>query len=580
MNWSPVPDFASPGRPARVALVVTLLVAALQTVRNWSKLPLALGDTDDALRLVIVRDLMAGRHWFDTHIERLQPPAGLDMHWSRLLDGAMALVYGAFGLLLPGDAAELMFRLVWPLLWVFPLTLGAVLIARRLGGSTAVLAVAIFIASVPVQMQFPPGRIDHHNAQIALSMLVLAGAVNLETRWGPWLAGIATGLALAIGLEAVIFVALCGVKIALRFADDVNFAQLARRYALALGATVALAFLAQTPPHLWTATNCDMLSVNLLAGLVAGSLGLFLASFVKGGAAVRFAAVLGAGALALGVYLGIDPACMGGPFAHMDPRLRGDWLDHVVEVMNWSDFYGTRPALAVALLTPAVLALVGFTIAVIRHRAILRNPAWIVVLAVFAAALISGLFAVRALSYAAAFGAVLFAGAFPLLLPRRPGAKLVTAAIAALLISPTPVALIAAALADPERAVAFPNRKDCTQAASFAQIAALPPGLVLSTIDAGPHILAHTPHAALAAPYHRMNEGIATAHDLWTAPATEAAARLKARGVSYVLLCPARGPLPMKFPPGSLKSVLDINQPPPGLVEVPIGQVFRLWQVR
>src|SRR5262245_49446230 len=114
MNWSPVPDFASPGRPARIALAVTLLVAALQTARNWGALSRTLGDTDDALRLVQVRDLLAGRAWFDTHIDRLQPPAGLDMHWSRLLDGAMALADGTLGLFLPPGAAEIVFRFAWP----------------------------------------------------------------------------------------------------------------------------------------------------------------------------------------------------------------------------------------------------------------------------------------------------------------------------------------------------------------------------------------------------------------------------------------------------------------------------------
>jgi hypothetical protein len=580
MNWSPVPDFVSPGRPARIALAVTLLVAVLQTIRNWSKLPLSLGDTDDALRLVIVRELISGRHWFDTHIERLQPPAGLDMHWSRLLDGAMALVTGAFGLIVSADTAELLFRLIWPLLFVFPLTLGAVLIARRLGGSIAVLAAAIFVASVPVQMQFPPGRIDHHNVQIALAMLVLAGAVNLDTRWGPWLAGIGTGLLLAIGLEAILFAALCGAKIALRFADDAEYAPPARRYALGLGGAAVLAFVAQTPPHLWTATACDMLSVNLLAGLVAGALGLFLASFVRGRAVVRLAAVFAAGALALIVYLGLDPACLKGPFGQMDPRLRTDWLDHVVEVMNWGGFYRLYPMAAAALVAPVVLALLAFVIALLRDRSFLKNPAWILVLAVFAVALISGLFAVRTLSYALAFGAVVFAGLFSRLLPDRFGRKLVAAVFAALLVSPTPVALVAAFAAGASPSETDPDHKLCTATASFAELAALPPGLVLASIDAGPHLLAHTPHSALAAPYHRMNEGIVAAHDLWSAPAAEAVVKLKARGVSYILLCAKRGPSPIRFPPGSLNAVLDAGTPPPGLVDVPAGPVFRLWRVQ
>lgn len=55
-------------------------------------LPNALGDTDDATRLVMVRDMFAGHGWWDQKITRLQPPVGLYMHWSRLLDGGLYLM--------------------------------------------------------------------------------------------------------------------------------------------------------------------------------------------------------------------------------------------------------------------------------------------------------------------------------------------------------------------------------------------------------------------------------------------------------------------------------------------------------
>ena len=44
------------------------------------KSPLAdrLGDTDDALRLVFVRDFLASGDFFDLHLERLQPPTGYE----------------------------------------------------------------------------------------------------------------------------------------------------------------------------------------------------------------------------------------------------------------------------------------------------------------------------------------------------------------------------------------------------------------------------------------------------------------------------------------------------------------------
>src|SRR5260370_39180758 len=45
--------------------------------------------TDDAMRLVEVRDLIAGQAWFDLAQHRLDPP-GVSMHWSRVIDAPLA----------------------------------------------------------------------------------------------------------------------------------------------------------------------------------------------------------------------------------------------------------------------------------------------------------------------------------------------------------------------------------------------------------------------------------------------------------------------------------------------------------
>ena len=53
-------------------------------------------DTDDAMRLVQVRDLLAGQGWFDMVQHRLMPPEGASMHWSRLVDAPLAALIGQF----------------------------------------------------------------------------------------------------------------------------------------------------------------------------------------------------------------------------------------------------------------------------------------------------------------------------------------------------------------------------------------------------------------------------------------------------------------------------------------------------
>src|SRR6185312_9321163 len=139
-------------------------------VLQYSHLAKTLGDPDDALRLVLVRELMAGRGWYDQLMTRFQPPLGTMMHWSRLLDGVLAGLIWAV-------------RLLWPLFLILPAMICALAMARRLGGSLAVFICAVFFAINQLSFaEFVPGRIDHHNVQIVLVMAAMACAMAGEHR--------------------------------------------------------------------------------------------------------------------------------------------------------------------------------------------------------------------------------------------------------------------------------------------------------------------------------------------------------------------------------------------------------------
>ena len=118
--------------------------------------------------------------------------------------------------------------------------------------------------------------------------------------------------------------------------------------------------------------------------------------------------------------------------------------------------------------------------------------------------------------------------------------------VAALLISP--IALIAAGkavawtaerISGAQRPVVISDGPGtCRLPSDYAPLASLPKGLVLGFIDAGPMILAETPHSALAAPFHRNLKGNAAMFDVFLGRPDEAGARLAALGVDYVAFCP------------------------------------------
>jgi hypothetical protein len=63
-------------------------------------------DGDDQMRLVQVRDWLAGQGWFDTRQHRVLPPDGISMHWTRYVDLGIAAILTVASPLLAPEAAE------------------------------------------------------------------------------------------------------------------------------------------------------------------------------------------------------------------------------------------------------------------------------------------------------------------------------------------------------------------------------------------------------------------------------------------------------------------------------------------
>jgi len=586
MPLTPTPDLGSSRRLAGVAAVVVLCVWAMLA---WSHGDIArtLGDTDDAMRLVRVRDLLAGQGWYDQHIVRLQPPLGSTMHWSRLLDGALAAVDWLFSRLVSPGAAEWAMRFVWPLAWIAPAVICALTIARGLGGKSAVLIAAVLLLlDVQLYAQFRPGRIDHHNIQIVMILVAAACALSggRRARWGV-LAGLASGLGLAIGIEALAFHALIGASYALNAAFDPDKARVARAYGLALVAASVTCFLLQTPPGLWSLSVCDALGWNLILAIAIGGLGLAaVATWAREASARLRLAMIGAvGLIAAAGYLAMDPACLRGPLAAVDPRLRPVWLDRIQELRAWPALWRLDRDTAVMSIAIVMMGLVAAAFLIARRW---RRPDPAVLLAAALVAL-AGLAAAQAFrldDYAFWFGVPVIAAALGLIVEQRLGGALVAALAASILLSPQLVALLASRVVHAAAPTAIGRANPvtvqpdpCLNAKAYAPLAALPAGVVLAPIDLGPFVLAHTPSSALSAPYHRMAWGILAAHDALEAPAGAAQARVRALNVRYIVDCPGDMSDPR---PASLHDDLRFGRTPAWLraLSAP-GQTLQIYRV-
>ena len=68
-------------------VAIWAITSALLVIITWSAIVAwRFPDPDDQMRLLQVRDWLAGQSWFDLTQHRLNDPAGVPMHWSRVVD--------------------------------------------------------------------------------------------------------------------------------------------------------------------------------------------------------------------------------------------------------------------------------------------------------------------------------------------------------------------------------------------------------------------------------------------------------------------------------------------------------------
>jgi hypothetical protein len=577
-------------KPVNVAAllgVVWLVVVAQLLFQNWANMALTLGDSDDAMRLIEARALVDGRGWFDLHEPRIAPPTGFDTHWSRLIDGGLWLLFATIRPFADAAFAERLMRAAWPLLWLLPAMIGVTAISWRLAGRQAAYAALLLLAvGLPAFQQFRPGRIDHHNVQIALVVLILAATVWADRKpWAAWAAGLLSGLAVAIGFESAPFVAVAGAVFVIRAIVEPATARALAAYAMAAAASTTILFVASVSPAFWLKPACDAIAINSVAAVLIAGTGLAVAAlrFKNIGAGARCAAVSAIGAIAVAVALTLEPRCLGGPFATLDPAVWPIWHSHVRELQSlvaigrqqWAVGAAIAAYPLAGLLAAAVLA------ADMKTR---RDPAFAIIAAALVLAAAMTAAAIRTSPYAMWLCIPIVAAA-ALQLSHWLNFKSLAARVAVLMLL-TPMVVSAGALIIAEAAGGPPvverANAGCFQSASYGELAKLPKGIVAADVDYGSFVVALTPHAVLAAPYHRLSAAIIGSHRIFASPPQHARQLLSAAGVRYVLMCGDRPPegLSATERRDSLWNRLHDNTVPDWLEAMPRSGPLNVYRVR
>ena len=524
-----------------VWLIAAIVMILLFRARIAAGTPV---DGDDYVRLVEVRDWLAGQSWFDVTQYRMNPPMGGAMHWSRLIDLPIAAGLALLGPLIGARAAESVTIAVVPLMLLAGVMAAVASATFRLLGSSraAVGAAALLLMSPFAMAQLFPTRIDHHGWQIAMAALAFAMLVGERSIRAGLIAGIALGCWLAVSIEGLPFAAAAAGATVLRWLADPG--ERARLTGLMLGlAGSAFAFFALTqPPAAWGGGACDALSPAHLAALALGALGTL--GIAHPGARwplpLRIAALACLAVAAGLLFLTLAPACAADPFGRLDPLVHRVWYLHVREGLPiWR-----QPARE--MIGIAAFPLIGLAGAFRAWRATKPGPArgdWatvlLLVLASFAIALLvkraSGVAHVMAIPGAIALIAALAGRAIAsrALLVRVLGTTLAC-------IAPTPVASawIGANLFPDAEKPARPSATQCDDRTAFSPLAALPPSNLLAPLDVGPPLLAFTPHRIVAAGFHRNGAAMADVIRAFTGTPEQARMIIARRSIAYLVVEP------------------------------------------
>lgn len=584
-------------RPAAIIRpAFVFAVAAIVLIWNsWTQITSFAGwDPDDQLRMVQLRDFLAGQSWFDVTQYRMNAPDGAPMHWSRVVELPLAAFVLLFEPVFGRSVAEMIAGTVVPLSLFWGVIYFLSQIASRLGSSRSGLIAALLAIFTPaLLMQLRPMRIDHHGWQIFFAVLALSTMFWAEKKK----AGITLGVALAcwlhISLEGLPLTAAFFVLLGWRWiAEKAQGQRLVWTVASFAGFTFILFGLTQADPFS-AAAYCDTISPpHLAAILLASAVMLPAIAMNPSQRRLRLLAVVAAGTLSGLAFASIAPSCLSGAFGELDPLVRDYWYVSINEGLPiWHQEFQLALVFLATPLCGVAAALALLSKPADRHNRDLQTAAFFMAYAVILSFLV-----MRTVAVASAFAipliAVWLANLFAAYRSEKIAARRIGYVVLMLFLLLPGVAadsmsrLVAkdgnnpATEADGEPASVS---QKCESVASVATLKKLPAGYFIAPLDISPAILLTTSHKVLASSHHRNKAGMHDQIAFFISNPAQAEQIARSRGLTYVAACLGEGEMKLyarKNPKGLWGQIAKGNVPD-WLQPLPdMGEGIKVWRVR
>jgi hypothetical protein len=569
-----------------------LLACGWLLMQRWSAIAsMTFPDADDNIRLLQVRDWLAGQGWFDLRQYRFDPPVGANIHWTRLVDLPLAAVIMALRPLLGEGGAEQVAAAIVPLITLgVAMALLATIARRTIAPAAWPLAPAFLLVAIEPLAMMSPLRIDHHGWQIAALLATTLGLVMRERRAGGVIAGLSLVASLTIGVEMLPYLGLAAVLAACAWVADENEAARLRPFAFIVGLGSVASLFLFIPPQYRFGVHCDALSGAYVWPALIGGVSLGAATLLHPARRVtRGALLLGAAVLAAVPLMGPAAGCLVDPYQGIDPDARRLWLTTITEAVP---LFQQPLAIALTRLVLPTIGLVGAVLMVMRSGDDpMRRRAWILIATITAASIVFTIITTRCADAAETLGvpgatACAWLGRSWLARSRSVFVRALGSALLLMVVCGIlPQVLIVMALGHaktPAERAAVNSYAECMSPGALTPLNTLAPATALTYMDPAAALLVHTNLHTIAGPYHRNGRAIVDVIRAWGGDDATAQATVRAHHVSYVLLCGVSGETQIyrRRNRDGLSERLRRGQTPDWLTRVPLqGTPWQAWRV-
>jgi len=536
---------------AATFLLISLAVIALAVIAGGRMdAEFSQMGSDEFLRLVSIRNWMDGQNWFDTTEYRMMPPEGVLIHWSRYIDAMIGGLITALSTVFPVAKAEMLAVTIWPAFLQLCIVAVIGIGARRFFGVYAACFAMLcaFTWVFTSQFYFRPGRIDHHNVQILMIIVMTVVAVwPRRPVLSGLLCGIAAGFALAVGLETLPYILLLGLLLFLRASFDVSRIanSLLAAFCLSLSASSVVFWLGQTAGDRLFYPVCDQLGAPVLSLIaIATAASILPMLFGLKSIPMRLATSLVAVGIGFVAAWPLLSGCLEGPYGSLPVDVQEIIRTFIIEAKPGFSYAVRYPFVYLKMMLPIVTVVIAGAVLwrrmnnsdseqrdVVGQLLILSAAG---VLASFSQIRL-GLMTTGAVPILAGFVLAALLSAY--LRSRSSMIAVQLLCVSTLIIAPNVVTNIGKLLFPQTELSDGPQDQNCRDKQAMEEINVMPPSVLLPPMNLSAFVLLHTHHSVLSGPYHRSPDAFANGKIPFGLADAEMQAYVARIGAEYLMIC-------------------------------------------